>query len=475
MTAGLFFALAWKSSVVCGSALVVARASRHRGPADRVLILKAAVLCLLLLPLLTIFIPATKVTLPALPSQTSLALPPPQSALAHVPAGALANESIWRFALLSYGAGVTLLIGYLILGMSLLARWTGAAREIRSGTWREVLIRSCGGTRPPKLLACRRIASPVSWGIFDPTILVDERSLAQDSSAAAVIAHELAHIRNRDWPTLILARLAVALLWCNPLVWLLAHALEQEMEETADQAAAQMLGVTEYAQVLVLHGRRGWAPPMAALAMAARPGRLSRRIRSLLGRDQSVATFRTAGQIGIASSAAIAVLLVASLGFASTRAASPHTGEEQPGANDPALIGEQSAPRLARPVISGHRSQQAEATRSAPHRISRTNPGRIDAPVAAATESETDSVAQMNAAAAVMDEHAAAVEMQARTLRDQSSSSAIPIEARKQAQQQSATLESAAAALRLSAAGTRANAIALGQNQQLERKLAQAP
>jgi hypothetical protein len=108
-------------------------------------------------------------------------------------------------------------------------------------------------------------------------ILLNTDATRARGEAEAIIAHELAHVAGLDWAKLMLARLAVALFWFNPLVWLLAREAHQLREEAADDA---VLGAniedTEYANLLVgiarhecrglLRGAHGVAPARNSLA-----------------------------------------------------------------------------------------------------------------------------------------------------------------------------------------------------------------
>ena len=80
-----------------------------------------------------------------------------------------------------------------------------------------------------------------------------------------------------DWAKLLLARVATALFWFNPLVWMLAREAHQLREETADDAVlAADIPDTDYAQLLVgvarhecpglLLGAHGVAPSKSSLA-----------------------------------------------------------------------------------------------------------------------------------------------------------------------------------------------------------------
>ena len=86
-------------------------------------------------------------------------------------------------------------------------------------------------------------------GVLD--LGTDSEALASDQ-AEAIIAHELAHVIQLDWAKLMLARVATAVFWFNPLAWVLAREAHQLREEAADDAvlAANIVG-TDYAQLLV--------------------------------------------------------------------------------------------------------------------------------------------------------------------------------------------------------------------------------
>jgi beta-lactamase regulating signal transducer with metallopeptidase domain len=73
------------------------------------------------------------------------------------------------------------------------------------------------------LLVSTELSSPVSWGVLRPIILLSEDALDKPVDAEAIIAHELAHVARFDWVNLLVARVATAMFWFNPLVWLLAR------------------------------------------------------------------------------------------------------------------------------------------------------------------------------------------------------------------------------------------------------------
>ncbi|KAK0329889.1 hypothetical protein LTR94_034956, partial [Friedmanniomyces endolithicus] len=106
--------------------------------------------------------------------------------------------------------GAAALICRLVLGLSMLKRWTRQGRAVNCPTWLQALNDQTRG-ETPDLIASERLTGPLSWGISPGVILVDPKSLAERQAAPAILAHELAHIRRKDWIFLILSRLSLAL------------------------------------------------------------------------------------------------------------------------------------------------------------------------------------------------------------------------------------------------------------------------
>jgi hypothetical protein len=121
-----------------------------------------------------------------------------------------------------------------------------------------------------------------------PVIIVDANALAQKERAEAIIAHELAHVTRLDWLRLMLGRLALALFWFNPLVWLLVRQSHQLSEEAADDVVLRSeVSECDYADLL-LRSVRHANPPALLAANGVAPSRssLSRRIDHVLDASQ---------------------------------------------------------------------------------------------------------------------------------------------------------------------------------------------
>jgi beta-lactamase regulating signal transducer with metallopeptidase domain len=181
-------------------------------------------------------------------------------------------------ALYAIPAAILLLLTFLALARLVALR--ARAEVLVDAHWLSALARAqrrMGFKHGTALLTSNELASPISWGVMRPVILLNSRAVEATAEAEAIIAHELAHVARMDWIKLLLARITTALFWFNPLVWVLAREAHQLREETADDTVlAADIADTDYAQLLVgvarhecpglLLGAHGVAPSKSSLA-----------------------------------------------------------------------------------------------------------------------------------------------------------------------------------------------------------------
>ena len=285
--------IALKSLLLAGLALGLLQLMRKRSAAERSWVAHIGLLALLIMAFAPLVLPSWNVEVPSLLGE------PPQPVIseAAVPAVAPAAlldtthgtaKSAPTALLLSPAAAATALYALpaaALLFITLLALMRLIALRARAdvlvdGHWLSALARAqrrMGFKHGTALLTSDDLASPISWGLMRPVILLNSRAVEATGEAEAIIAHELAHVARMDWVKLLLARVATALFWFNPLVWLLAREAHQLREEAADDSVlGANIADTDYAQLLVgvarhecpglLLGAHGVAPSRSSLA-----------------------------------------------------------------------------------------------------------------------------------------------------------------------------------------------------------------
>ena len=297
--------IALKSLLIAGTTLALLTLMRRRSAAERSWVAHIGLLALVLLALAPLVLPSWSVEAPALlggsptveaPTATPVAVTgskhaekltkfeilPPTSEQPTGAAAAPSRTSIGAVAatMALYAVPAAILLFITLLAVGRLIALRARAEVLVDGHWLSALARAqrrMGFKHGTALLTSDDLASPISWGLMRPVILLNNRAVEASGEAEAIIAHELAHVARMDWIKLLLARFATALFWFNPFVWMLAREAHQLREEAADDAVlAADIPDTDYAELLVgvarhecpglLLGAHGVAPSRSSLA-----------------------------------------------------------------------------------------------------------------------------------------------------------------------------------------------------------------
>jgi len=342
ITAAVIIELALKSLLVAGGALVVLRLVRKRSAAQRSWIAHLGLVALIALPAAVLLMPGWN----PLPAKLSLAEPQAEysSDVALLPTLAAAETAsdeatdtappgaeaaataeparfvlptagelaVWAYALPALLLLLTMLVAVIRLGAM-----HRRANVLVDSSWLSALAqaqRRMGFKHGTALLVSHELRSPVSWGLMRPIIVLSEDTVDATGEAEAIIAHELAHVARLDWAKLLIARVACALFWFNPLVWMLAREAHQLREEAADDAVLlSEVDDAAYATLLVNAARHdNRALLMAAHGVAPAKDSLKRRITRVLDRDQERSPAGNAwAMVCVASLVAVAMPLAA--------------------------------------------------------------------------------------------------------------------------------------------------------------------
>ncbi len=206
----------------------------------------AATLPLLPRPALPLWLNSPAVAVAA--SKTGVAVLLPTVAVGRV-ADAEADWSVWVWLGALYLAGVA-------LGLGRVAWQAGRLWLLARRLPREV--------RPGYVLA--RTGGRLLTSSFGQVVFWDETAALTPAEAAAVLAHEVAHVQQRHTLDVLWLEAWRAVLWPNPFAHLLLPALRLTHELLADRVAAPETGATAYPTLLArLAARQLGAPAYSAL------------------------------------------------------------------------------------------------------------------------------------------------------------------------------------------------------------------
>jgi TonB family protein len=331
--------VALKSSAVLVAASLAAWLLRGRTAAARHMVWMAAAGAVLALPWLSLGLPAVRMPGGA----RLLELVPNITFQANATAGAAASRQFatsaplrtstpahapvdWRlFLVLLWAAGTLVGVAQIAVGAGVIGRARRRAHAHLAQAESAELASAIGIGKAVDVLEAPAGAMPMSCGIFRPAIFLPADAAGWDADRRrAVLLHELAHVRRGDAGAHMVARLALALHWWNPLAWLAWRESLKACERAADDLVL-LAGerASDYAGHLLEVARAMQArPPMArgALAMARR-SQLEGRLLAIL--DPHVPR-QTVARVSTLAAAVLAIAMVAP--FAAMRA------QEQPAA-----------------------------------------------------------------------------------------------------------------------------------------------
>jgi len=304
ITASMLIGLAWKSALIAGLTLALLRLAKTRSAGERSLVAHVGLLALLVLPVASLLLPLWQ-PLPA----SWVAEAAPKAAAIIETGGSAVDPAVAATSVpvvadpagsppisLSVGADLApflylvplaLLFGVMLLAVLRLFAMRGRAEVLVEGSWLSALAeaqRRMGFKYGTALLVSDELRSPISWGLLRSTIVLSPKAVQAVGEAEAIIAHELAHIARLDWAKLLASRVACAVFWFNPLVWMLARESHQLREEAADDAVLMAdIDGPDYATLLVGAARHdNKAALMAAHGVAPSKNSLKRRITRVL-------------------------------------------------------------------------------------------------------------------------------------------------------------------------------------------------
>lgn len=181
----------------------------------------------------------------------------------------------------------------LLAGLNYVHRIRYTAVEKPSHEWKERLQQLChrmGVTQGVQLLQSSVVNVPAVVGFFKPVILVPAGLLTHlpPECVEAVLLHELAHIRRRDFAVNLLQSVVETIFFFNPALMWLSSLVREEREACCDDAVLVATGDRQaYLQALVAFQEAELSPPPYVLALGSRKTHLLNRVRRMLTQENN--------------------------------------------------------------------------------------------------------------------------------------------------------------------------------------------
>ncbi len=413
-----------KATILFATAGLVSVLLRRRSAAARHLIWTLALLSALVLPVLSLALPRWQVGMfelsvasseqvaPSFQSAASNSPVSPRSAPPLKHSGSVRLEADqqtsqtsaasqllpakWQMPRISWPAALLLtwllgagaILGRLALGL-IAVRWMSRRTErVDAAPWlaqAQALAAELGISPRIMFLRSGRAAMPMAWGIVRPAVLMpSDADHWPADRLRIVLLHELAHVKRRDCLTHVLAQIACAAYWFNPLAWVAARHVRTERERACDDLVlASGTRGADYADQLIEVARvmrAGRFPAVlagASLAMAHR-SQLEGRLMAIL--DPSVPRSGISGlRTALATLAfSVAVMPLATLqpwtvAAAGASAQAPAAAAIAP---SPAVVQAAPVPQAAPPTASPQQDPAVVSGSSSQH-VTRAAKGQL--------------------------------------------------------------------------------------------------
>jgi bla regulator protein blaR1 len=326
----VLFAVFWKSGIALGAALCISRMLRNRSADLRRLVFSTTIVAMFVAAAVTPVLPRWTALVPlwldfhrpAPTAEPSLSSPMVDDATGRTapvsrptPPQTLSRRTdltAWLIPWIWFVVAATLLTRFAI-NLRGLYRLRKASDAITDAG---LLANVARFGRRVRLCRNDAIGSPVPWGIVRHIILLPAafEELPADSRDA-VISHELAHIQAHDFLMRGLAEIARALIWFQPLVWIVRRQLREEQELACDDCVLAAGGKpSAYAKLLLDWDARPGIDSSIAVGITHRSC-LKRRLYALLETDLRRDKIAGAGVAGALFLALAAALPLAALTF----------------------------------------------------------------------------------------------------------------------------------------------------------------
>lgn len=345
-----------KATLILGLAFTAMRWERTSSASRRHGLWSATFVALLALPLLTLTLPGIHVPVPAWRSEQTAptevkdliaelpALPVSNSANAMKTAvngvmTAVRNQKLpvtlpsistaqLLFAL--WLAGVLAAFFALLRSLDRVRRLASSGTQLHDRAWRsaaDAIAHRLGVHMTPDLVVAESVSTPMAGHIGRSIVFLPIDAIEWDAERRdVVLTHEMTHLARRDPLRILAARVAGALYWFHPLMWIAARRATADCEQACDERVLA-LGVrpSTYAQVLLDFASHAPDRTLSLALPIVQRHRLETRVMSILSSKPNVHPRRSSvGRTLLTTSAAIAMILAVAAARPATVEAVPN-------------------------------------------------------------------------------------------------------------------------------------------------------
>jgi beta-lactamase regulating signal transducer with metallopeptidase domain len=327
---------ALQATVVALAAMAAAAAARPAPAAVRQAIWMLALALALAIPLRSTLVtmrtpppPPPSIALPVSEAGPIAATKPaPVSHAVSAPAPRLVlSRGVARALVAAYLLALVLRVVSLLRGWARARRLSAEEATALPPAWarRAQRCASALGVSPAPIVVSWRVEGPATVGAMRPVIVLPRRLLdaASPAMAAAMLCHEMAHVRRRDYAWNLACEVLALPLAFHPAAALIRRKIRKTREQACDELAAAVLGATGYARALVALGRSVESGAPAAYAVGMLDHSFEERVMRLLGSRSSLGAVRSGALL-----AASGLVLALGAGMASAATATVAVAEQ---------------------------------------------------------------------------------------------------------------------------------------------------
>jgi bla regulator protein blaR1 len=192
-------------------------------------------------------------------------------------------------------------LGFATIALMRLRGWLRIRAAVRSSASSEIVA-------PVEVRSSPGLLEPGVVGFLRPILLLPEgiEKCLTPRQLAAVLAHELCHVRRRDNLTSAMHMIVEAVFWFHPLVWWIGARLVDERERACDEAVLSLGNEPQVYAEGILNVCKIYLESPLRCVSGVTGSDLKRRVQAIL-------TGRVAGELNFAKRAALAVAGIVAL------------------------------------------------------------------------------------------------------------------------------------------------------------------